>query len=357
MDEHTTGKIMRKDIFGTALPIIQSPMAGVQDSTLAIAVSEAGGLGSLPCGMLNIDQIVSEIKTIQSATSNPLNLNFFCHDMPSYNEARQLRWQHRLQPYFSELGVECESRPNSASRVPFNHDIADAIEPFSPDVISFHFGLPDKDLLARIKRWGTTVISSATTVEEAIWLESNGVDAVIAQGIEAGGHRGMFLSGDLSTQVGLFSLVPQIVSSVKVPVIAAGGIADRKGVDAAFMLGADYVQVGTAYLLCHEAKTSPIHRSALKGAGSQHTAITNVFSGRPARGIVNRAMKELGCMSNDTPDFPYASIEMTQLRTQFEKRGQGDFSPLWCGQSTEGCKEISARELTLSLVSNLNYYE
>ncbi|MGF1736828.1 NAD(P)H-dependent flavin oxidoreductase [Photobacterium satsumensis] len=348
---------MRNDLFGTVLPIIQSPMAGVQDSTLAIAVSEAGGLGSLPCGMLNIDQIVSEIKTIKSATKNPFNLNFFCHDMSPYNQSRHAKWQQRLQPYFSELGAECMSQPNGASRVPFNHDIADAIEPFTPPVISFHFGLPDKDLLERIKRWGTTVISSATTVEEAIWLESNGVDAVIAQGIEAGGHRGMFLSADLSTQMGLFVLVPQIASKINVPVIAAGGIADSKGVQAVLKLGADYVQIGTAFLLCTETKTSQIHRSALKGAGSQHTAVTNIFSGRPARGIVNRAIKELGCINNAAPDFPYASIEMTQLRTQFEKRGSGDFSPLWSGQNTSGCKEISAKELTLSLAASFDLME
>ena len=338
-----------KGLFETDFPIIQSPMAGVQDSALTIAVCKAGGLGSLPCGMLNIDKVVSEIKLIKEATDNPYNLNFFCHDMPDYDEKKQLKWQAQLNPYFTELGIECESLPDSATRRPFNHEMADAIESFNPEFISFHFGLPDSELLDRVKRWGTKVVSSATTIEEALWLESKGVDGIIAQGFEAGGHRGMFLSEDLSTQVGMSALVPQIVNKVRVPVIAAGGIADNKGVQAALLLGAGAVQIGTTYLLCTEAKISQLHRSALKSLKSQHTAITNVFSGRPARGIVNRVIKELGYISAFAPDFPYASIEMAQLRGHFEKLGADDFSPLWSGQNTSGCKEISAKELTLLL--------
>jgi nitronate monooxygenase len=338
-----------KRLFDTDFPIIQSPMAGVQDSRLTIAVCRAGGLGSLPCGMLSIDKVVSEIKLIKEATDKPYNLNFFCHDMHDYDEKKQSIWQAQLNPYFTELGVECESLPNNATRIPFNNDVADAIESFHPEFISFHFGLPDRELLARVQRWGTKVVSSATTIKEALWLESKGVDGIIAQGFEAGGHRGMFLSDDISTQVGMSALVPQIVNKVSVPVIAAGGIGDSQGVQAALLLGAGAVQIGTTYLLCTEAKTSQLHRSALKHSKSQHTAITNIFSGRPARGIVNRGMKELGYISAFAPDFPYASIEMTQLRGHFEKLGADDFSPLWSGQNTSGCKEISAKELTLRL--------
>ncbi len=340
-----------KRLLGTKLPIVQSPMAGVQDSAMTIAVCEAGGLGSLPCGMLTIDKIVSEVTTIKKATDKPYNLNFFCHDMPNYDEKQHSKWQEELKPYFSELGIQCENLVNSANRVPFNHDIADAIESSSPEFISFHFGLPNKELLARIKTWGTTVVSSATTVEEALWLESKGVDGIIVQGFEAGGHRGMFLSDDISTQVGMSALVPQIASKVNIPIIAAGGIADSRGVQAAILLGADGVQIGTAYLLCSEAKTSQLHRSALKNRKSQHTALTNVFSGRPARGIVNRVMKELGYINPLAPSFPYASIEMTQLRFHAESLGSDDFSPLWSGQNTSGCKEISAKELTRELAS------
>lgn len=337
------------DLLGSRFPIIQAPMAGVQDSALAIAVCEAGGLGSLPCGMLSIEQMVNEIKVIKSATANRFNLNFFCHQMQPYAEKQHRVWQECLELYAQELGVKFELSPGTASRVPFNHDIADALEPFKPEVLSFHFGLPNDALLARIKSWGAKILSSATTVNEALWLASKGVDAIIAQGLEAGGHRGMFLSDDLSTQMGMSALVPQIANSVAVPVIAAGGIADSRGVQAALQLGASAVQVGTAYLLCTEAKTSRLHRLAIKSNRAEHTAVTNLFSGKPARGIVNRVMKDLGYMNALAPVFPYASIEMTQLRVYAERQGIDDFSPLWCGQNVLGCKEISAKELTLML--------
>lgn len=340
-----------KDLLGTALPIIQAPMAGVQGSKLAIAVSEAGGLGSLPCGMLSIEQIVNEIKTIKAATDKPYNLNFFCHQAVPYSKEQQLIWRAQLKRYFEQFSMDINSVTNSSNRVPFSHDIADAIEPLAPRFISFHFGLPAPDLLKRVKSWGTKVVSSATTVAEALWLESRGVDAIIAQGLEAGGHRGMFLSDDISTQIGLLSLLPQIVSHVNIPVIAAGGIAKNDTVQACLALGATAVQVGTAYLLCPEAHTSELHKQAIKSDKSQHTALTNVFSGKPARGIVNRSMTELGYMNATAPAFPYAAIEMTELRKQAEKQHNADFSPLWCGQNTQGCAEISAKALTLQLAA------
>ena len=340
-----------KYLLGTELPIIQAPMAGVQGSALAIEVSEAGGLGSLPCAMLSPEQLVSEIKLIKAATTKPVNLNFFCHEMPAYDEKKQAAWQARLKPYFDELGIEADSLPAGASRTPFNHATADLIEAFKPEIISFHFGLPNKELMARIKGWGTKIISTATTLKEALWLEAKGVDAIIAQGLEAGGHRGMFLSADITTQVGLAALVPQIVSQVTVPVIAAGGIADAKGVQAALLLGATAVQVGTAYLLCNEANTSQLHRAALKSTQAEHTALTTIFTGKPARGIVNRAIKELGYISEEAPAFPYASIEMGKLRAAAEKNNFAEFSPLWAGQNPSGCKEISASELTKQLAS------
>lgn len=339
-----------KYLLGTELPIIQAPMAGVQGSALAIAVSEAGGLGSLPCAMLSPEQLIAEINRIKAATAKPVNFNFFCHEMPAFDEKKQAAWQVRLKPYFDELGIEAESLPAGASRTPFNHTTADLLEAYKPEIISFHFGLPNKELMARIKGWGTKIISTATTLKEALWLEAQGVDAIIAQGLEAGGHRGMFLSADITTQVGLAALVPQIVSQVKVPVIAAGGIADAKGVQAALLLGATAVQVGTAYLLCNEANTTRLHRAALKSTQAEHTALTTIFTGKPARGIVNRAIKELGYISETAPDFPYASIEMGKLRSAAEKNNSAEFSPLWAGQNTLGCKEISAKELTLLLV-------
>ncbi len=343
---------MYKNLFDTKLSIIQSPMAGIQDNALAIAVCKSGGLGSLACGMLSIDDIVKEIKLIKEATDNPFNLNFFCHTHFNYDKEHHLKWQTLLEPYFTEFGIKCESIPDGAKRVPFNHDIADSIEPFKPQFISFHYGLPDKELLSRVKGWGSKIVSSATTVDEALWLESKGIDGIIAQGLEAGGHRGMFLSEDITTQIGLSALLPQIVNKVKVPVIATGGISDNYSIQAALLLGADAVQIGTTYMLCSEAKTSQLHRLALKNIKSQHTAITNLFTGRPARGIVNRVMKELGYIHSLVPNFPYAAIEIGQLRAYSEKLGSDDFSPLWSGQNTSGCKEISAEELTLQLTTD-----
>src|SRR5207302_6134531 len=203
---------------------------------------------------------------------------------------------------------------------------------------SFHFGLPSEDLLVRVRGWGARILSSATTVEEARWLEARGVDAVIAQGVEAGGHRGMFLSDDPNTQVGTFALVPQIVQAVSVPVIAAGGISDAKGVAAAMALGAAGVEMGTAFLLCREATTSAVHRAALKGEAARYTALTNVFTGRPARGIVNRVVREVGPISAAAPAFPLATGALAPLRAKAESQKSGEFSPLWAGQNPSGWK-------------------
>jgi nitronate monooxygenase len=222
---------------------------------------------------------------------------------------------------------------------------------FKPAVVSFHFGLPSRELLDAVKASGSKILSTATTLEEALWLESRGVDAVIAQGLEAGGHRGNFLTGDMTAQAGTFALVRQIVRAVRVPVIAAGGVGDAEGVSAAMALGAAGVQVGTAYLLCPEATTSAVHRATLKSDAARHTALTNLFSGGPARGIVNRAMKELGPMSSLAPEFPLASAAIAPLRAKAESQGRGDFSPLWCGQNPSGCRAIPAAELTRSLLS------
>ncbi|SEI51832.1 nitronate monooxygenase [Allopseudospirillum japonicum] len=335
--------------FAVDLPLIQAPMAGVQDAALALAVNQAGGLGSLPCAMLDLETLVSELTHLKAHTCRPVNLNFFCHQVPAYDPHQQTQWRQRLQPYFDELGITSNTLPTGASRIPFDHQVANAIEPFQPAIISFHFGLPEPSLLQRVKTWGTKILASATTVAEALWLESQGVDAIIAQGLEAGGHRGMFLSTDLNTQMGLFALLPQIVAQVQVPVIAAGGISDAQGVQAALTLGADAVQVGSAYLLCTEAKTSALHKAAIQSPRAHKTAITCIFSGKPARGIVNRAMQEIGTMPNQVPAFPYASIEMGALRSQAETLGLDDFTPLWCGQNTSGCAPISATELTLRL--------
>lgn len=336
---------------GIELPIVQAPMAGVQDGALAIAVCEAGGLGSLPCAMLAPDGIRDQVRAIRAKTARPVNLNFFCHVQPVPDPRRDAAWRALLAPYYAEFGIDPDAAAAGPQRKPFDHDACDAIEPFRPEVVSFHFGLPAPDLLARVRGWGAQVWSSATTPDEARWLEAHGVDAVIAQGIEAGGHRGHFLREDLVGQPPTFELVPQVVANVRVPVIAAGGIADAHGVATALRLGAVAVQCGTAYLLCPEATTSPVHRAALRSDAARETAITNLFSGRPARGIVNRLMRELGAMRAGIPAFPLAAAGVTLLRTWAEKHGKGDFSPLWAGMHVGACSDRSAGEICRELAS------
>ena len=342
-----------QSLVGIELPIIQAPMAGVQGSALAIGVSNAGGLGSLPCAMLGVDAIRSELAAIKAQTGKPFNVNFFCHPPPAPSAEREAAWRAALAPYYRELELDIDAIVPGPGRSPFSAEAADVLAQFEPRVVSFHFGLPSDDLLARVRGSGAKILSSATTVEEARWLERRGVDAIIAQGLEAGGHRGIFLSGDLTTQVGTLALVPQIVKAVGVPVIAAGGIADAKGVAAAIALGAAGVQVGTAYLLCPEARTTAVHRAALKSEAARHTALTNLFTGRPARGIVNRLMRELGPIGSAVPEFPLATSAIAPLRAAAESRGSGDFSPLWSGQNATGCSEMPAAELTRALAASI----
>jgi nitronate monooxygenase len=342
-----------QQLLGISLPILQAPMAGVQGSALAAAVSNAGGLGAVPCAMLGPDAMRKELATLRAATTQPFNVNFFCHVQPEFSAERDARWAQALQPFCGELDVDPAAIPAGPGRLPFDAAAADVLEELRPPVVSFHFGLPAPALLERVRGWGAKVLASATTVDEARWLESHGVDAVIAQGLEAGGHRGIFLSEDLNTQLGTMALVPQVVRGVRVPVIAAGGIADAQGVAAAMALGAAGVQVGTAFLLCDEATTSQLHRAALQSPAAQVTALTNVFTGRPARGIVNRVMRELGVMSPAAPPCPLATARIGALRARAEAKGSSDFSPLWAGQNVSGCKAGPAAEVVKALARGL----
>ena len=343
-------------------PLIQAPMAGAQDERLAIAVARAGGLGSIPAAMLTPEQLSEQLSRFKASndayahapTTLPVNVNFFAHRATEADTEQTERWLTVLTPYYDEFGINPQEIQSGASRAPFSAAMADVVEHFKPQVVSFHFGLPETTLLQRVKATGARIISSATTVREAVWLEQQGVDAIIAQGLEAGGHRGHFLSDDLSEQMGIFALLPQIVTAVRSPVIAAGGIATIDGIRAAMRLGAAGVQIGTAYLLCDEANTSPLHRVALQSETAQHTALTNLFSGRPARGIVNRVMRELGSIRNDVPSFPHASTWIAPLRTVAEKQGLTDFTPLWAGQNTQGCQSMGAFDLTQQLIQAFN---
>ena len=338
------------ELVGIEHPIIQAPMAGANLAPMAIAVSQAGGLGSLPCGMLSVEQARAQMHLIRQQTDRPINTNFFCHQMPSPDEARQRRWRERLSHYYAELGVD-GATSQGTSRAPFDEAMCSLVLEMRPRVVSFHYGLPKAEMLGRLKSAGCLLQATATTVEEARWLEAHGVDAIVAQGLEAGGHRGMFLTSDLARQVGTIALIPQVVDAVSVPVIASGGIADGRGIAAAFALGASAVQIGTGYLRCSEAAIAPPYLAALRSARDDDTVITNVMSGRPARGILNRLIRELGPLSDLAPPFPLAAGAIQPLRTRAEAQGSGDFSPLWAGQAASLAREIDAGELTKTLAA------
>lgn len=338
------------DLLGIDLPIVLAPMAGNSTPELVAAVSNAGGLGSYGCAMLSREQLIEEAQRMKALTNHSFNLNFFCHVPPNVTVEQERAWRAKLAPYYGELSVD----PNvtvSGSRRPFDDEICDAVLAIAPKVVSFHFGMPNADQVRRLKATGMVLMSSATTSTEARRLVELGADVIVAQGFEAGGHRGMFLTSDVSTQVGTMALVPQVVDAVNVPVIASGGIADARGVAAALALGAAAVQVGTAYLFSPQAKVSTLHRAALRAARDDATALTNLFTGRPARGIVNRFIREIGPMSPTAPQFPMAANAVTPLRAQAEQRGSGDFSPLWSGQAAALAREIDAAELTRNLAA------
>jgi nitronate monooxygenase len=331
------------------LPLIQAPMAGAQGPELAIAVCRAGGLGSLPAAMLTPDRLRDEIATVRQATDAPFNVNFFVHAEPAPDPEIEARWRHRLAPYYAEAGLDQSAAPAGPARAPFSEAMCAVIEETRPSVVSFIFGLPPANLLSRVKAVGALILASATTVAEARWLEQHGADAVVAQGREAGGHRGMFLSDDVDAQPGLVSLLPQVRDALRLPVVAAGGISDGRGVAAAFALGADAVQIGTAYLRTQEATISSLHRAALANARDDATRLTNVFTGRPARGLNNRFVAEVGPLCEDAPQFPLAAGAAAPLRAEAEKRGSGDFSPLWAGESAALASEEGAEALTRRL--------
>src|SRR5512139_2762913 len=338
------------DLFAIEIPILQAPMAGATDAEIGVAVAKAGGLGALPAGMLSGEQVRAQVEQFRAAAGGkPINLNFLAHKMPVPNNAREHAWRDKLEPYYVEFGIDPAASVAGASRMPFDATMCTVVEELKPGVVSFHYGLPERDLVARVKAAGCKVICSATTVDEARFLEKNGCDAIIAQGFEAGGHRGMFLSTDVATQVGLFALLPQAVDAVKVPVIASGSIGDARAIVAALALGAAGVQIGTAFLFCPEAKVLPPHRAALRAACDDSTVLTNVLSGRPARGLINRAIRELGPINPAVPEFPLASGALAPLHAKAQAQGSGDFSAMFAGQAAALGRELPAGELTRKL--------
>jgi nitronate monooxygenase len=340
------------DLLGLEIPIVQAPMAGSDSPALTQAVSSTGALGSLACALLNPADIREAASAIRRETTRPFNLNFFCHPMADPNSAARERWKAFLQSHYERLGLDIDAVPESRLRLPFNEEMCEVVEEVCPEVVSFHFGLPSAELVQRLKVQGIKILGSATSVREARWLEERGCDAVIVQGFEAGGHRAMFLETNVSTQVGLFALLPQVADAVSVPVIATGGIAEARGVVAAFALGASAVQLGTAYLFCPEAKISPMYRSALEQVPDTGTAITNLFSGRPARGIVNRYIEQSGPMAPEALAFPYAATLVNPLRAASEKAGSLDYMQMWAGQAAALARAMPAAEFTRRLAAD-----
>lgn len=331
-------------------PLWLAPMAGAGGVELALAVARAGGLGALPCGMLDADTVARQVQQFREAIQAPIHLNFFCHRVAEADPDGEARWRSRLRPYYRELSLDPAQTAEAPQRRPFDAHMCEQVERLHPEVVSFHFGLPAPALLDRVKATGAFVASSATTVEEAVWLAERGCDAVIAQGAEAGGHRGMFLGGDVATQPGLFALLPQVRNAIDVPVVAAGGIGDARGIAAAITLGAAAVQLGTAFLLSDEARIHPLHRQALQSARARETAITNLFSGRPARGIVNRLMREIGPIGDDVPPFPTAGAALAPLRAAASAAGSDDFINLWAGQSASLARGGAAEQIAHHLI-------
>jgi len=339
------------ELFHIEHPILLAPMAGPSTAELAVAVSEAGGLGSLACAMSTPDQIRTALGIIRQRTDKPINLNFFTHASPAPDAEREARWKARLSSYYAELGIDPAKPVPSSGREAFGDETCQIVEQYKPQVVSFHFGLPEDRLVQRVKAVGCRVIASATTAREAKWLAQHGCDAIIAQGYEAGGHRGMFLTDKVASQAGTLALVPQVVDAVTVPVIAAGGIADARGIAAAFALGACAVQIGTAYLFCPEANVPNLNKMALRSALDDDTALTNLFTGRPARSIINRLMRDVGPLSSDAPAFPLAAGALAPLKAAAEAKGVTDFTSLWSGQSASLAREMPAAQLTRELAS------
>ena len=345
-----------------SIRLIQAPMAGSQNHRLAAAVFLAGGLGSIPAAMLTTEQLQTELSAFEDAIASltdiplqwggclPVNVNFFCHTPPTEQLEKEAAWRQQLTPLYQAHGIVPQSVGSGPGRAPFSEESLKLMGQFKPAVVSFHFGLPKTEWVQQLKSWGIQIWSSATTVQEAQWLEQEGVDAVIAQGLEAGGHRGMFLSEDLSTQMGCLALLPQICKAVKLPVIAAGGVSTAAAVSAAKALGANAVQVGTAFLTSHEATTSALHRQALMTDAAKHTALTNLFSGRPARGIVNKFMRDFGPLNPEAPAFPLATAAVAPLRAAAEAKGQSDYSPLWSGQNASDCQALPAADIAHKLL-------
>lgn len=323
-------------------------MAGASTPAMATAAANAGAMGSLGCAFAGADQIRNDVRAVRNASNRALNLNFFVHVRPRIDEAKIRRASARLAPWFDRLGAQ--PTPPAETLLPFDAAVCEVVIAAAPKVASFHFGLPDAALTGRLKDAGIVVISSATSVVEARWLEDHGADAVIAQAYEAGGHSGWFLERAGADVAGTMALVPRIVDAVTVPVIAAGGIGDGRGIAAALMLGAAGVQIGTAFLATPESIISAAHKTALLAASGDDTVMSPAFSGRRARTIVNDFAADMAGF-DDWPDFPLMNAATAPLRAASVAAGLPDAIALWSGQAVGLVRAETTSQVVARLVA------
>jgi len=333
------------DLLKIEHPIIQAPMAGSTNPELVGAVSNAGGLGSHGCARMSAAELIDTAKQTSAITDKPFNLNFFAHAEPGNTPEDDANVVSLLADSYLERGIGKLPENHKTMYDPFDEKILAALLQIKPGVVSFHFGLPELDTLEALRDAGCVILCSATTVAEARLLADSGVDAVIAQGWEAGGHRGTFHTSFEDYGIGTMALVPQIVDAVDIPVIAAGGIADARGIAAAFKLGASGVQLGSAFLSCPEASISAAHRSAIRNAQDDDTRLTRAFSGRPARARNNPYMEKMAEQRIRFPDFPMMYKFSRPLMESSADNSDNDFSFLLYGQATALNCELPADEL------------
>lgn len=338
---------------GLQYPIIQAPMAGTSTPKLAAAVSNAGGLGSLGLGNVSVEVAREQIRQLKQLTDKPFNVNFFCHVADPADPVRESNWLKRLQPWFAEFGATAPAELNAGyDSFLGNRAMLEMLLEERPAVVSFHFGLPDAEAIAALKQAGIFLMGCATSLDEARAIEAAGLNAVIAQGYEAGGHRGLF-DPQQESALELPELLQQLHGQIKLPIIATGGLMD--GIDVARVLaqGASAAQLGTAFISCPESAAPAAYREHLLSPAAQHTGVTAIFSGRPARGMLNRSHREIAPHASELAGYPQAYSAAKALNAAAIAKGSHDFAPYWAGTSAHRSRALPATELVACLVQEM----
>lgn len=337
------------ELLGIDYPILQAPMAGVSTPALAASVSNAGALGAIGLGAAGADGARAMMREVRAQTNKPYHANFFAHKDPVRDALKETAWIEALSPAFAELGAAPPAMLDAGYRSFLDDpDQLGAVLEARPSVVSFHFGLPRPEQVKAMRDYGAILLASATSAAEAVACEKAGMDAVIAQGFEAGGHRGVH-EGNADQEIGLFALLPQVRDAVSIPVIAAGGVADGRGIAAAFALGADGVQMGTAFVGCPETSAGKRHRTLLGGATSQ-TVITRGVSGRAARGFRNALFDAVTMKESAAPDYPVAYDAAKALMRAASEAGREGFEVMWAGQAAPLSRRLPAGDLVAALL-------